>query len=455
MTKGADSVLREAARDSAPFALVGAWGGGRALVGSDPLLVVENCADPFALLDEQPEITGALPGATGGGWVGYLGYGLGGLIEHLPSPPLRPVALPSSVLGFYDHVLACDGSGQWWFEALWSNEQSERLEQRFELWRCRAAEPEPNPGRFWCRPFAARPGPDAHLVAVSRTIEHIRSGDIFQANICTRLEATFSGDPLELFCQGARRLAPRYGAFLGHGSVSVASFSPELFLRRQGRSVLSSPVKGTARRPGPGPAGREQLLSSAKDRAENLMIVDLMRNDLGRVCRNGSVEVPELCRAEEHPGLWHLVSDVTGELRGGVSDAELLRASFPPGSVTGAPKVRAMQLVAGLEATAREVYTGAIGIASPLTGLELSVAIRTFELAQDDGVARRRRRDRCRFGSSSRAGRMPRQGQATAGSCRSGPAAGETNRTGGGPERRRRARRVRDDPRPRRAAGRA
>jgi para-aminobenzoate synthetase/4-amino-4-deoxychorismate lyase len=124
------------------------------------------------------------------------------------------------------------------------------------------------------------------------------------------------------------------------------------------------------------------LLCSEKDRAENLMIVDLVRNDLGRVCRYGSVAVPELCRAEEHPGVWHLVSDVTGELTNGVSDAELVRASFPPGSVTGAPKVRAMELVSMLEGTAREVYTGAIGIVSPLNGLELNVAIRTFELAE-------------------------------------------------------------------------
>ena len=111
------------------------------------------------------------------------------------------------------------------------------------------------------------------------------------------------------------------------------------------------------------------------------MIVDLVRNDLGRVCRYGSVAVSELCRAEEHPGVWHLVSDVTGELSEGVADAELLRATFPPGSVTGAPKVRAMELVSSLETTAREVYTGAIGIASPLSGLELNVAIRTFEIA--------------------------------------------------------------------------
>jgi anthranilate/para-aminobenzoate synthase component I len=111
------------------------------------------------------------------------------------------------------------------------------------------------------------------------------------------------------------------------------------------------------------------------------MIVDLVRNDLGRVCEPGSVGVPALVRAEPHPGVWHLVSEVTGVLRPGVADADLLRATFPPGSVTGAPKVRAMELIAAVEATGREVYTGAVGFVSPLWGLELNVAIRTFEIA--------------------------------------------------------------------------
>ena len=381
--KTVKSVLRAACDDERPFALVGVWGGRRAFVGSDPLLVVEGCDDPFSLFDRQPEITDTLPGATGGGWVGYLGYGLGAQIERLPASPPRPVPVPSSLLAFYDHVLVLDDAGQWWFEALWSNEQSERLEGRLELWKHRAAGPEATPGTFSCGPFLMNPGPDVHLVAVSRAIEHIRSGDVFQVNVCTRLEGAFSGDPVDLFCRGSDRLAPRYGAFLSHESVAIASFSPELFLKRQGRSVLSSPIKGTARRDASSFGGSQQLLASEKDRAENLMIVDLMRNDLGRVCRYGTVTVPELYRAEEHPGVWHLVSDVAGELREDVSDSELLRASFPPGSVTGAPKVRAMELVATLEGTAREVYTGAIGIASPVAGLELSVAIRTFEVRGD------------------------------------------------------------------------
>jgi para-aminobenzoate synthetase/4-amino-4-deoxychorismate lyase len=381
MDKSPSAVLRAARSDPRPFALFGAWSDGRALVGSDPLVVVEDTDDPFSVLDEQPEITHAVTGVTGGGWVGYLGYGLGRLVERLPAQPPRPVPLPRSILAFYDHLVACDSSGNWFFEALWSEDQAEHLESRLSEWRRRAGEPVPEKGKFDLGTFGFSPSPDRHLVSISRAIEHIRSGDVFQVNVCTRLEAGFSGDPVELFCEGADRLAPRYGAFLGHPSVAVASFSPELFLKCRDGRVSSSPIKGTAPRRESSENRRDHLLGSDKDRAENVMIVDLMRNDLGRVCGYGTVAVPELCRIEEHPGVWHLVSDVTGELSGGVSMAELLRATFPPGSVTGAPKVRAMELVAELEGTAREIYTGAVGIASPLTGLELNVAIRTFELA--------------------------------------------------------------------------
>jgi para-aminobenzoate synthetase/4-amino-4-deoxychorismate lyase len=171
------------------------------------------------------------------------------------------------------------------------------------------------------------------------------------------------------------------------GDRAVASLSPELFLRRSGRRVLTSPIKGTIRRDESdataADAARTALEASGKDRAENVMIVDLMRNDLSRVCAAGTVQVPEVARAEAHPGVWHLVSDVEGTLSDGVDDGEVLRACFPPGSVTGAPKVRAMELINELEATGREAYTGAIGFSSPLAGLEMNVVIRTFEFGHD------------------------------------------------------------------------
>jgi para-aminobenzoate synthetase/4-amino-4-deoxychorismate lyase len=373
--------------DPRPFALTGRWAEGGALVGSERVRVADDYDDPFQVITELPLVEGVVEGAVGGGWFGYFGYQLGGTIESLPRPPRRPVPLPYYSLAYYDHLLRYDErSGEWWFEALWSPGRAVVLQRRLELSRARlagAAEPaEP----YRCDSFVATPDPQTHLGAVRRCRDYIMAGDIFQANLCIRLEAGFTGDPLDLFCKGLERLEPPYTGFIGGPWGAVASLSPELFLRRNGRKVRTAPIKGTCpRSPSAALEQRRRLLASAKDRAENVMIVDLMRNDLGRVCEFGSIRVPSLVQAEAHPGVWHLVSEVTGELREGDDDAALLRATFPPGSITGAPKIRAMEVISELESSAREAYTGSVGFVSPLAGLELSVAIRTFEFG--DGRA--------------------------------------------------------------------
>lgn len=373
-------LLRTAGGDLRPFALTGRWAGGGALVSSDPLVVLEEGDDPFGALDRQPALVGDVgPAAVGGGWVGYLGYQLAAELERLPCGAAPgELAAPRAALSFYDHLVHFDrAEGRWFFEALWSAEQSARLSSRLDTWRRRLAGSSAPRGEYRFGAFSPLPRPQAHLVAVARAIEHIRAGDTYQVNVCLGFRAEFRGDPLQAWCDGAQALAPAYGAYLGYSGLTVASFSPELFLRSQGGEVRTSPIKGTS----PAADGSVGLATSAKDRAENVMIVDLMRNDLGRVCRTGTVAVPELCRTESHPGVWHLVSDVTGTLAEGVHHSDLVRATFPPGSVTGAPKVAAMVLIAELEAVGRGVYTGCIGIASPVSGLELSVAIRTFELS--------------------------------------------------------------------------
>jgi para-aminobenzoate synthetase/4-amino-4-deoxychorismate lyase len=361
--------------DDRPFALTGDWAGGGALVGSEPVLVASEDADPFALLDQQPELETDTSDAVGGGWFGYLGYSLGATLEPVPPSPPRPVPLPRFALAFYDHLLRLDSSGRWWFEALWSDERDADLRQRLQILTERmAAGVRERPVEVG--PFApVAPGASGHVAAVAECRERIAAGEIFQANLCLRLEGRWSGEPVDLFARAARTLEPRRAALVAGPWGAVCSLSPELFLRRRGRRVITEPIKGTA----PRLEGPETLAASPKDRAENVMIVDLMRNDLGRVCEYGSVVVDELAEPRTAPGVWHLVSTVAGTLRPQVGDAELLRASFPPGSVTGAPKIQTMRVIAELEATAREAYTGAIGYASPLAGLELNVAIRTFE----------------------------------------------------------------------------
>jgi para-aminobenzoate synthetase component 1 len=241
----------------------------------------------------------------------------------------------------------------------------------------------PRAARPWSGPRRAtwRSSLDAAAFAARVTTirDAIAAGDVYQVNLTRRLRAPLPAGASMLALGGALAAgnpAP-FGAVVelpAHG-VRVASASPELFLRRDGRRVRSSPIKGTC---APGEA------FTAKDRAENVMIVDLVRNDLGRVCVPGSVRVPALLAEEEHPGLTHLVSTVEGELRSGVGWADLVDATFPPGSVTGAPKLAALEHIARLEPVPRGVYCGAVGwVDADRRQGELNVAIRTFWV--DDG----------------------------------------------------------------------
>ena len=210
--------------------------------------------------------------------------------------------------------------------------------------------------------------------------DQIAAGEVYQVNLTRRLHTTLpkGADLLSLFAALDRGNPAPHAAVLSlpDAGVAVASASPERFLARQGRAVWSSPIKGTAA----DPAG---FLD--KDRAENVMITDLVRNDLGRVCEWGSVEVPALCSVERHPGLAHLVSTVTGVLRADVGWPELIDATFPPGSVTGAPKLAALTRIAALEPVARGPYCGALGWIDADRGLgDLAVTIRTFWFAEGE-----------------------------------------------------------------------
>jgi para-aminobenzoate synthetase / 4-amino-4-deoxychorismate lyase len=381
--------------DDRPFALIGAWAGGGAILGSEPVRVAGRDEDLFAVLDDVPHVasgraaapspgTDAGPSAgtvprriapplVGGGWFGFLGFEARHRVERGHPPPPRPVPLDDGALAYFDHVLRMDRSGRWCFEALVTPGRAEAIARRRDELAARLADPPA------ARPFSTHdwrwiPSPAGHAEAVEGCRIRIAAGDLFQANLCLRLEGRIEGDAFDLFATAVGALPTDRAAFVTGPWGTVASLSPEVFLTRTGRTVRSAPIKGT--RPA---GGREELARSEKDRAENVMIVDLVRNDLGRVCKPGTVRVTALAEVRPHAGVWHMVSEVEGELRDGVGDAGLLRATFPPGSVTGAPKLAALDVIAELESTGREAYTGAIGFASPLAGLELSVCIRTFE----------------------------------------------------------------------------
>jgi para-aminobenzoate synthetase / 4-amino-4-deoxychorismate lyase len=373
--------------DDRPFALIGAWAGGGAILGSEPVRVAAPNEDLFTVLDEVPEVAARdqpdpaaahdepEPAArvVGGGWFGFLGFEARHRVERGHPPPPRPVPLADGALAYFDHVLRMDGDGRWWFEALVTPGREAAIERRRDELAARLNSPP------CVRPFATRdwrwiPSPAGHAQVVEACRTRIAAGDLFQANLCLRLEGRIDGDAFDLFATATRALPTDRAAFVTGPWGTVASLSPEIFLTRTGRTVRSAPIKGTR------PADRRaELARSHKDRAENVMIVDLVRNDLGRVSKPGSVLVTALAEIRPHAGVWHMVSEVEGELRYDVGDADLLRATFPPGSVTGAPKLAALDVIAELESTGREAYTGAIGFASPLAGLELSVCIRTFE----------------------------------------------------------------------------
>ena len=335
-----------------PAALVGEWFGSGAVIA--PSLAVRQ-VDPAEVFDVP---AGDRTEAVGGGWIGYLSYPDAGADGH-------PALLPEAAGGWTDCVLRLDTDGRWWFESLSGATAPD--------WVMAALTERPH--RRDCEITWAKPDFTSHQQAVACCLEAIRAGEVYQACVCTQFTGTVSGAPLDFFADAVARTAPARAAYLAGDWGAVASLSPELFLRRSGSEVSSSPIKGTL----PLHAEPAELRASVKDVAENIMIVDLVRNDLGHVAVTGSVTVPELLTVRPAPGVWHLVSTVTAVVPVEVPMSALLDAAFPPASVTGTPKTRARQLISQWESRRRGVYCGTVGMASPVAGCELNVAIRTVE----------------------------------------------------------------------------
>jgi para-aminobenzoate synthetase component 1 len=313
---------------------------------------------------------------------GYLGYELGGEIESLPPPPPDDLGLPDLHLGLYDSVFRWDGRN-WTLEATdaWRSHPAIEAERILAAAR-RRGDAEPPAGRLAEDGVVSHPNRSGFETAVTRVVERIASGEIFQMNLCRRLEAVLPAEHVWPLYLRLRQASPaERGAFLDLGSGrAVLSISPEVFLTVKDGEVETRPIKGTRPRganPREDRALARELLESEKDRAELTMIVDVARNDLGRVCETGSVQVMAHAELMTLPTVHHTVSTIRGRLRPDVTPADLLRASFPPASITGAPKIQAMAVIAAEEPLRRGPAMGALGWISLGGDLDLAVAIRT------------------------------------------------------------------------------
>ena len=244
-------------------------------------------------------------------------------------------------------------------------------------------EPAPNPtiDTLPDEEYSAPPVPDEYRAAIERIRKYIAAGDIYQANFTQRFQAPLAVSPATLYEKLQQSHPARFGALLQWDDFALVSNSPERFLKLEDRLLTAQPIKGTTRRGSTASWDKERaqaLLNSAKDRAENVMIVDLLRNDLGRVCEYGSVQVPKLFELQTLPTLHHLVSTITGTLRGDCDGLDAFRAAFPCGSITGAPKMRAMQIIDELEPVRRGAAMGAIGYFGFDGAMDWNVAIRTI-----------------------------------------------------------------------------
>ncbi|MGN8544661.1 aminodeoxychorismate synthase component I [Bradyrhizobium sp. C9] len=335
-----------------------------------------------------------------GGAAGFFAYDLNRTLERLPAPSIPGLRLPQSMLHFYDVVVSFDHQNHrcWIVSTGWPEQnlarRTERARRRADEFEALLARPRlpriiiPSKAGAWHSNFSRK----GFITAVQRVIELILAGEIFQANIAQRFSARVSPlfDPLTFYCQ-LRSLNPApFAALLCYDKLTIASSSPERFLKLDGRQVVEArPIKGTIARsadPEEDQRRAELLVGSEKDRAENTMIVDLLRNDLSRACTDHSVEVAALCNLESYASVHHLVSIVRGTLAAGQDAVSLLRACFPGGSVTGAPKVRAMEIIADIEGVAREVYCGAIGFIGFNGHMDTNIAIRTVMIDDDLAV---------------------------------------------------------------------
>ncbi len=349
--------------------------------------------DPFSLIREQltasdEAISPDLP--LSGGAVGYFGYDLARRIESLSSLAEDDLAMPEMAVGIYDWALVCDHQQQRCQLLSQAHHPSTRIvwPQLVALFD-KAASDEEVPDELFsaCGTIESNMLRDAYETGFSRIQHYLEEGDCYQVNFAQRFSVPVSGSPWAGYLKLRHNNPAPFSAYLNTPYGQILSSSPERFLKVEGSRVETRPIKGTRPRsadPREDQALVEQLRHSEKDRAENLMIVDLLRNDLGKCCRTGSIRVPQLFAIEHYATVHHLVSVIEGELAAGEDAVSLLRHCFPGGSITGAPKLRAMQIIEELEPHRRGVYCGSIGYIGHDGNMDSNIAIRTA--VHQDGV---------------------------------------------------------------------
>lgn len=350
-------------------------------------------ADPFDLLRRHLAVDAVCPaggfpsGRAGGlpfsgGAIGYFGYDLARRIEHLPARARDAERIPDMAVGIYDWAVVVDHSERRAWLAGQGRDPDTDCKWSSLLRLFTDTPPERQRAPFQVTsPVTSNLTPQHYGRAFDRVLDYIRAGDCYQVNLAQRFSAQAQGDPW-LAYQRLRLINPApYSAYISTPYAQILSASPERFLRVEDALVETKPIKGTRPRVGHARLDAEriaELLASEKDRAENLMIVDLLRNDLSKNCELGSVKVPKLFDVESFATVHHLVSTVTGRLAPGRDAIDLLRGAFPGGSITGAPKLRAMQIIEELEPHRRGVYCGAIGYIGYDGNMDTNIAIRTL-----------------------------------------------------------------------------
>lgn len=320
-----------------------------------------------------------------GGAVGYFGYDLCHHIEKLPRTAVDDVNIPDCFLGFYDGIIIVDHrNDKVYAAALGIKDESEKvidfIAERIETGEDNKIDINIDYNESK-KNFKSNFTKEEYIKALEKLKEYIKAGDIYQANLTQRFECDLDISPYELYGK-LRTINPApFASFIDFGEGHIVSSSPERFIKINDRIIETRPIKGTRPRgknPEEDKQNREELLSSEKDKAELLMIVDLERNDLGKISKTGSVKVTELFHLEEYATVYHLVSTVIGKMKDNCDVTDIIRATFPGGSITGAPKIRAMEIIDELEPTQRNIYTGSIGYIGFNGDTDLNIVIRTI-----------------------------------------------------------------------------